>query len=236
VRGQEVPARDKSTKDHVEHIRTVHFTLAALCLGLIVIVSSDRTSKVSRALEELNTIQSALLKWIPSEWRVEALAEEGYRSALSENRPMQNPENLGLLVQDAVYVWPARAIGFRSSDKEVAKIGSYGSKKRLAAIQERKNDAHSNSFRIALETRFVYPERCESDHPHELYREPPPVLANPHTVSEFESSWDCLRKANEVDFPVLIASSALLDGKIVPLVRETSPPKNPGPWLLSSHI
>lgn len=51
------------SKDYVEHLRTVHFTLVVVCIALVVLITSDRKSTVSNAREELKGIRAVAEKW-----------------------------------------------------------------------------------------------------------------------------------------------------------------------------
>jgi hypothetical protein len=51
------------SKDYVEHLRTVHFTLVVVCLALVVLITSDRKSAVSSARDELRGIRGMLETW-----------------------------------------------------------------------------------------------------------------------------------------------------------------------------
>lgn len=53
----EVPApTSHDSKDFVEHLRTVHFSLMVVCLGLLVIALSPSPRAISTAIEQLNQI------------------------------------------------------------------------------------------------------------------------------------------------------------------------------------
>jgi hypothetical protein len=55
--------RSHWSADYVEHLRTVHFTLVVVCLALVVLITSDRKSAVSKARAELNGIRSVVRNW-----------------------------------------------------------------------------------------------------------------------------------------------------------------------------
>jgi hypothetical protein len=61
--GQQLVPRSHWSKDFVEHLRTVHFTLVIVCVALIALITSDRRSVVSDARQELHGIRSVIEKW-----------------------------------------------------------------------------------------------------------------------------------------------------------------------------
>lgn len=63
-----------SQKDHVEHIRTVHFTLVVISFALLVGSSLSRATTTRRALTQLESIDRVVAKW-DSEWLNERLKE-----------------------------------------------------------------------------------------------------------------------------------------------------------------
>ena len=56
--GQNSPFR--WSKDYVEHLRTVHFTLVAICIALLALASSESHNQVSEAREQLQMITESL--------------------------------------------------------------------------------------------------------------------------------------------------------------------------------
>jgi hypothetical protein len=65
------PIKDES-KDFVEHLRTVHFALLAVCLGLVVIVtgSSETTKAAKLELDEVSDVSAAFSDdWLKAEAR-----------------------------------------------------------------------------------------------------------------------------------------------------------------------
>ncbi len=55
------------SKDYVEHLRTIHFSLIALCLGAIVIAFSAGPSEIQQARKEIAAIQELTKEW-KSDW------------------------------------------------------------------------------------------------------------------------------------------------------------------------
>jgi hypothetical protein len=56
-------ASKPDSKDFVEHLRTVHFTLMAVCAALLTLVISATAPKYQRATEQLNDITDAANNW-----------------------------------------------------------------------------------------------------------------------------------------------------------------------------
>jgi hypothetical protein len=61
------------SKDFVEHLRTVHFTLIALCVGLMVLASFPSTTQIKLAHEQIEQILNATR---PSQWKPKFLLTE----------------------------------------------------------------------------------------------------------------------------------------------------------------
>jgi hypothetical protein len=55
------PAMDQ--KDHFEHLRTVHFSLVATCLLLLVVSTTSQNRTLERAEEQLDAMQSVVVHW-----------------------------------------------------------------------------------------------------------------------------------------------------------------------------
>ena len=53
------------SKDYVEHTRTVHFSMIAICIALIVIASSRSRTEITEASEQLQLIIESLHSWDP---------------------------------------------------------------------------------------------------------------------------------------------------------------------------
>jgi hypothetical protein len=68
-----------NSKDFVEHLRTVHFSLMAVCLGLIVIVQFPSSSRLREAIRQLDTIIDAAPKFSDN-------IEAAINSAREENK------------------------------------------------------------------------------------------------------------------------------------------------------
>jgi hypothetical protein len=60
------PARD--SKDFVEHLRTIHFTLMAVCLALLVVVLTPSPLSIQRASDQLNQIAETVALWNTRDW------------------------------------------------------------------------------------------------------------------------------------------------------------------------
>jgi hypothetical protein len=62
--GHHLP-NERNPKDFIEHLRTIHFTLVAVCIGLLVIVLAGKTSRYRAASEQINDISDVAAKWNP---------------------------------------------------------------------------------------------------------------------------------------------------------------------------
>jgi hypothetical protein len=62
------------SKDFLEQLRTVHFTLLAVCLTVVVIVSSPGPTRITKAIDQLSRILAVKDKWDPK-W-LQTSAEE----------------------------------------------------------------------------------------------------------------------------------------------------------------
>ena len=51
------------SKDFVEHLRTIHFTLIALCVGLIVLASFPSKTEIQVAHEQVSEILEVVNTW-----------------------------------------------------------------------------------------------------------------------------------------------------------------------------
>ena len=56
-------ANKPDSKDFVEHLRTVHFGLMAVCLALVVVLNSPTSSSILQAEHELESIVKATNTW-----------------------------------------------------------------------------------------------------------------------------------------------------------------------------
>jgi hypothetical protein len=82
----QTPERAHWSKDFVEHLRTVHFALMAVCFGLLVLGSFPSPSQVSRADEEIKQIQA-----VANGWNMDFL-EQAAATVAAKNLPA--PETL----------------------------------------------------------------------------------------------------------------------------------------------
>ena len=51
------------SKDFVEHLRTVHFALIAVCVGAMILASARTQLEISQAHEQLNQISDTVKTW-----------------------------------------------------------------------------------------------------------------------------------------------------------------------------
>lgn len=74
----------KNNTSIVEHIRSVHFTLIALCIGLFLTLQLDKSATAEKAQEELDKILHASGNWTP-DW-IEKDAEKAYKEYLKKSQ------------------------------------------------------------------------------------------------------------------------------------------------------
>jgi hypothetical protein len=77
------------SEDFVEHIRTVHFGLVAVCLALIGLIQFERPKDVSTALYQLQEIKKAVEDW-KSDQVTGAIRQAFFRWGFDPTLPPQN--------------------------------------------------------------------------------------------------------------------------------------------------
>jgi hypothetical protein len=77
------------SKDFVEHIRTVHFTLLVTCIALAFSVLYNRPDRLQRALADLRTIQPMALEMSDKEVRGKALSEFQRLNLITNEKHLQ---------------------------------------------------------------------------------------------------------------------------------------------------
>jgi len=80
------------SKDFIEHLRTVHFTLVTVCLALVVILQFPSPVSIREAIRQLDTIKEAA-HILNSTWTEEKLGQElanNSRSSLCNRPVMKN--------------------------------------------------------------------------------------------------------------------------------------------------
>lgn len=72
------------SKDFVEHLRTVHFKLIALCIGLIILASFPGKTEIQIAYEQASQILEVTNTWKDTLFETEAT--EVINAAIDNNR------------------------------------------------------------------------------------------------------------------------------------------------------
>lgn len=86
------------SKDYVEHIRTVHFALVAVCLGLIGLVQFEKPKDVTTARSQFEKIRNLVDHW-NSVWTA-------YNKLFSENHVATFAvKELSVKTQDEEYIF-----------------------------------------------------------------------------------------------------------------------------------
>lgn len=79
--------------DFVEHIRTVHFALVGVCLGLVGLIQFQRPNDVAAAQYQLQEIKSAVDHWDSGE--VTGVIKQGQPTDLSSRRCLSSARSIG---------------------------------------------------------------------------------------------------------------------------------------------
>lgn len=58
------------SKEYIEHLRTIHFALTAVCCAILILLMSNETYNVREARQELGKIISIRNQWSGSEFNV----------------------------------------------------------------------------------------------------------------------------------------------------------------------
>src|SRR5579864_2947943 len=102
----QAPAR--WSKDFVEHLRTVHFTLIASCVGLLILASYHKKTEIEIAHEQVSQILEVINTWKPDFLETAALEtikakippSEQDQYLLTEGKPIIGKFNLSVLGYD----------------------------------------------------------------------------------------------------------------------------------------
>ena len=179
-RGQAEPFR--WSKDYVEHLRTVHFTLVVICIALIAVASSDSRNEISDAREQLQLITEAL-----HSWDVAALT----KAAANRIAVFNTAQHQSL---------PTQMFGNPLIDVHTLSIARHGSSAETSVTAKLQGNwmidgpyrvAHSSTQQFFFGTTLL-------DDPH-LY------VAEPHTLAGFQHLWDDLAKENQIIVPTKLA-------------------------------
>jgi len=168
------------TKDFVEHLRTVHFSLVVLCIGLIVITSTQFESPARRARVQLHQIAAVAMRLSPNEFdkycrQVEEHGQQTLRmSTPGKQIPLSLTQPLTLKVHR-----PNQPIGQRTYWLDLdCKLLNTGPRSRAdASLSDPGNEGEVNAT-LALHSIF--------DEPMNLLR------SHPQTLQQFAAEWDLL--------------------------------------------
>jgi hypothetical protein len=180
--------RDQTTafrwsKDYVEHLRTVHFTLVAICIGLLTLASSESQNQVSEAREQLQMITESLHSWdVSSLTNAAAKRISEFNTAEHESLPAQM---FGATAQNVDTLFVARhgdspstlfSVEFRGNwmvDGPIRQSGTLGGKEHPVTSL--------------------------------LIEGPQLPIAKPATLAGFQKLWDSLVPENRIIVPTKLA-------------------------------
>jgi len=95
--------KQRDAKDFIEHLRTVHFTLVAVCTALLVIILSPTPQRYKAAYDELSDITDAVGKW-QYDWLDKKAVE-----LLRQNKCRESVEPLFVKLDDRILKLPLSA-------------------------------------------------------------------------------------------------------------------------------
>jgi hypothetical protein len=154
---------DSAFKDFAEHLRNIHFSLVAVCIGLIVIISSPAPTQLNIAHQQLLDIIELQKRWNPA-WLDETADKEAEQIvAERQDRPMLDAPSKSFPKNVTIDDEPLRlAFGFRNWIVE--------------------------SPEPSVNLRFNPPPTPAELS--ELQKQQHPVWLVPLTLTEFRRSWD----------------------------------------------
>jgi len=171
------------SKDYVEHLRTIHFTLIALSLAAVVLASSANPSEIVKAREQINAIGELI-----REWKQDAVQEAANQAVddfkkRSERNGAAGRETLALLEP-------------QFTDGQAVITGSDGAKSDFTAHFVGRNWIVVGAIRDYAQGKDMVEPLSE------LWLEPPT------TLREFHVLWDALNDDNEILFAIALSQTA----------------------------
>jgi len=164
------------SKDYVEHLRTVHFTLIVASVSLIVIVTSGKPYNPSVAVREIKQILQLKRSWSP-DW----IRENGDANIIKRDLGEYKHE-----LRNQVFVDPSDV--FLPDDNFPLSLGAP-----FHGMLSGNNRGNSKQV-----LRFLWPREnwlMWQPHVHEW------PTKFPNTLEEFSQWWDALSKPHEMYFP-----------------------------------
>jgi len=178
------------TKDYIEHLRTVHFSLIAICIALGVVVSSTNRREVSRARAQLQLINESLRSWNPdalnsfAKLRMAELSKQSGTS-LPTSLFVPAPPNANVMVMDSEPAKPdLLALHFTEQNWMI--------------------EGRVRSIPSLLHRQWLFPGQKFST----LYVDHPYItISAPETLTQFRQLWDALASTKSIVVPTKLATT-----------------------------
>ena len=221
------------SKDFVEHLRTIHFSLIALCLGAVVISFASGRNEIQLARQEIATIDQLLHAWDPNWIQSDAEALVHAEELKLEQQRFADSMNA---TPDASRLHPTQG---RIAKVRLEANREFASKYE-AAIRELPRseaatrgpvspgpsflDSAMNSKNLAF--KFAGPNwlldgpvrtyiHLHSANPpdNQLFQSPDLRLEKPTTLQQFRDCWNALGQDHKIRIPVELSSNVFQIGR-----------------------
>jgi hypothetical protein len=194
------------SKDYVEHLRTVHFSLIALSLAAVVLALSPNPDEIKKAREQINAIEELVRVW-DQRW-IQKAAENTVADKPKERDPR------GVVERDFFN-------GFVPYPEDANALKLTGT------------DSNSNQQVKTFKFQFTTPNWIIDGPARDpLYQTLPLsedrmtmayelLLSAPTTLAEFQNLWDTLNKKHIVRSPTVLSKNMCVSAKIVMVCKDT---------------
>jgi hypothetical protein len=171
------PSGPQWSKDYVEHLRTIHFSLMAICVAALVLSLAETPSDIRKARSEVHAIAELVRIWDPN-W-VESSAQQVGNKDRTKNPTM-------LYQTD----WAEHIAHFEIE-------GFKGDQRARADIRDPNWIVHGPVSDLAIHAGvFSLPHFCQN---------PDVTLTKPNTLEEFRRIWNVLNEKHSIRFPTRLA-------------------------------
>jgi hypothetical protein len=167
------------SKDFVEHLRTVHFTLVALCVGLIVLASFPSKTEIQAAHEQALEILE-----VTNNWKTDLFDAEAKK--ITESIMTTNPQSA------VIYQKPETIGGITMDNPLPARFAfTYDNKKTLRPEFHARTWALKDD--IASDLRPGFGTEIDAEF----------HVKKPSSINSFQRLWDSLLKAGSIEVPLM---------------------------------
>jgi hypothetical protein len=179
------------SKDYVEHLRTVHFTLVAVCIGLIVLSTSRSPTVIQIAHKQILEIQE-IAQTINEDWFDDAVVEQVAANEQLFRKKLPDPHG-----------WTA------PDDANTVQFQEGGITKQLPLAKPDNNyvvrpPAPSPDVELP-ETSYRYPRSLVGGEGQVLGLPEDFALTSPLTLTDFHKRWDFAGGRFDIDIPLTLS-------------------------------